>query len=289
MNPAAIAADQPTPRKVAIVGGGPTRVMAPFNDPTWEIWAFSSRRWQPPRVTRWFELHALTDLRQQLASRKPGRRTFPEYWRYLSSLPCPVYMQRRHRAIPTSVPFPLGPVLKRFGRCFTSTASYLVALAILEGAQVIGLWGVNPKRSDKGHRDEDYSRQRAALEYLLGVARQRGIEVVLPPGVSLRVPERPRFVATPVLYAYDWRSPHAWWRDRVREQWRLQRALAQSATHSHRNQEHRSRAVPSRALSSRAAPSQTMPYRAIPPRTLPLRSVRVRARATRVNGAGPQP
>lgn len=210
------------PRKVAIVGGGPTRLLAPFDDPTWEIWAFSSRRWQPPRVTRWFELHALTDLRQQLASYKRGRRTFPEYMRFLRSLSCPVYMQRRHPSIPHSVVFPLAKVLRQFGRCFTSTASYLVALAMAEGAQVIGLWGVNPRCGfEPSH--EDYGRQRPALEYLLGVARQRGIQVVLPEGTSLRVPQRPRFVRTPVLYAYDWRSPHAWWRERVRRQWRLRR------------------------------------------------------------------
>ena len=211
-------------RKIAIVGGGPTRVRAPFDDPSWEIWAFSSHRWQPPRITRWFELHALTDLRQQLAGRKPGRRTFPEYWRFLRSLSCPVYMQRRHPSVRTSVRFPLAAVLKRFGRCFTSTASYMVALAILEGANVLGLWGVNPKRSGEASGSEDYARQRAALDYLLGMARRQGIEIVLPPGVSLRVPDKPRFVFTPVLYAYDWRSPQAWWRDRVREQPRLARS-----------------------------------------------------------------
>lgn len=208
------------PRKVAIVGGGPTRIHAPFDDPSWEIWAFSSRRWQPPRVTRWFELHAITDLRQQLASRKPGRRAFGEYWRFLRTLPVPVYMQRRHRAIPGSVRFPLGSVLRRFGRCFTSTASYMVALALVEGVQVLGLWGVNPKGGDDSEGLEDYARQRAALEYLLGLARRRGVQVVLPKGVSLQVPAQPRFVSTPVLYAYDWRSPDAWWRERVREQMR---------------------------------------------------------------------
>ena len=215
--------NDPSRRQVAIVGGGPTRVLAPFDDPAWEIWAFSSRRWQPPRVTRWFELHALTDLRQQLATRKPGRRTFPEYWRFLRTLRCPVYMQRRHPAITGSVRFPLEAVLRRFGRCFTSTASYLIALAMLEGVQTLGLWGIDPKGSHEAPRFEDYARQRAAIEYLLGLARQRGIRVVLPDGVSLRVPAQPRVVRTPVLYAYDWRSPGAWWRERVRQQWRLRR------------------------------------------------------------------
>src|SRR5690606_9595780 len=97
------------------------------------------------------------------------------------------------------------------------------------GVQAIGLWGVNPKGSGEAPGEEDYSRQRAAIEYLLGVARQRGIEVVVPPGTSLRVPNRPRFVATPVLYAYDWRSPEAWWPARGRVQWRLRRVTRPAA------------------------------------------------------------
>src|SRR5690606_8302975 len=152
-------------RKVAIVGGGPTRVQAPYGDLSWDIWAFSSRDWTYPRVTRWFEIHALTDLRQQLASRKEGRRTFPDYMRYMSRLRCPVYMQRPHPSIPTSTRFPKEKLVRQFGRCFTSTASFLIALAIAAGYRVIGLWGVDPK-------GPEYWRQRAALRYLLALARR---------------------------------------------------------------------------------------------------------------------
>src|SRR5690606_1531584 len=52
--------ESPRPRKVAIVGGGPTRRYAPYRDESWEIWAFSSRRSRYPRVTRWFEIHSMT-------------------------------------------------------------------------------------------------------------------------------------------------------------------------------------------------------------------------------------
>lgn len=194
--------------KVAIVGGGPTRKKAPYKDKSWDIWAFSSTHDRYPRITRWFEIHALADLKQQLATKKRGRRTYPNYMRFMRRLRCPVYMQRRHRSIPCSVPFPKQKVLKAFGRCFTSTASYLIALAILEGYKVIGLWGIDLKGSS-------YDRQRPAIEYLLGVAVKRGIRVVIPRGSKIRVPQRPKFVATRVLYAYDWRSPGAWWRKRV--------------------------------------------------------------------------
>lgn len=196
--------------KVAIVGGGVTRKYAPFHDKSWDIWAFSSRDWKFPRVDRWFEIHAPTDLRQQLAWKKPGRRTFDEYINFMRRLKCPVYMQKRYKYVPNSVPFPKDKVVDEFGRCFTSTASYLVALAILEGYKTIGLWGINPKGGD-------YGRQRPALEYLLSVAHKRGIRLRFPKGVSFRISKRPKPVRTKVLYAYDWRSPNAWWRYRLKK------------------------------------------------------------------------
>jgi len=196
-------------KKVAIVGGGPSRRLAPYSDPSWEIWAFSSRLYRYPRVTRWFELHAMTDLRQQLATKRPGRRSFPGYMRYMRRLNCPVYMQRKHPAIPNSVTFPAKRLQREFGRCFTSTASYLIALAIVEGYDTIGLWGIDVRR-------KEYLRQKPAIRYLLSVARQRGIEVQFAPGCAIRLQKNPRRVYTRVLYAYEWRSKHAWWRDRVR-------------------------------------------------------------------------
>lgn len=208
------------PRKVAIVGGGPSRRKAPYADPSWEIWGFSSRAWRYPRVTRWFEIHALTDLRQQLAGRRPGRRTFAGYMRFMASLNCPIYMQEPHPALPQSVPFPFEQILETFGPCFTSTVSYLVALAIVEEVDVIGLWGIDVRR-------KEYMRQKPALQYLLALARQRGIELKIARESALRVVDRPVYVTTRVLYAYDWRSPGAWWRARVRRRAR-RRQLGQS-------------------------------------------------------------
>ena len=109
-------------KKVAIVGGGPSRRKAPFDDETWEIWAFSSRAWKYPRVTRWFELHSMIDLRDQLSTYRPGRRSYRGYMRMLRQMTCPVYMQKEHPAIPNSVTYPLDLALERFGRCFTSTS-----------------------------------------------------------------------------------------------------------------------------------------------------------------------
>lgn len=203
-------------KKVAIVGGGPSRKRAPFRNRSWDIWAFSSRRWRYRRITRWFEIHHMTDLRQQLADKKRGRRTFGGYIRFMRRLKCPVYMRKSHPRIPNSVEFPVEELLEEFGPVFTSTVSYLIALAIVEGYEVIGLWGIDTK-------GPKYRRQRPAIRYLLGVARQRGIKIRFPKGRALRISRRPRMVTTRVLYAYDWRSRGAWWRDRVRRRRRKSR------------------------------------------------------------------
>lgn len=201
--------DGDAPRKIAIVGGGPSRRRAPYRNRSWEIWAFSSSAWRYPRVSRWFEIHSLIDLRQQLSSRKRGRRTLRGYFRYMRRLRCPVYMMEEHPRIPNSVRFPAEELLERYGPCFTSTAAYMVALALEEGVDTIGLWGVDL-------RGRDYAYQRPALKYLLALARERGIRVLLARGCALRIPKRPRYVRTRVLYAYDWQSPGAWWRWRLR-------------------------------------------------------------------------
>lgn len=196
----------PSARKVAIVGGASSRRQAPFADDTWDVWAFSSLRLPTPRISRWFEMHAPGDLSTQLTRSTPIRRSYREHVRFLRRLNCPVYMQRRFPQLPRSVPYPLTDALQTFGRCFTSSASYMIALAIMKRYDTIGVWGIHLTAQSV------YARQRPGVEYLLGVARQRGIELYLPPGSPLRVPLHPVLPRTDVLYGYDWRSSKAWWR-----------------------------------------------------------------------------
>jgi len=193
-------------KKVAIIGGAATRTEAPWDDPSWEIWSFSSLRLPHPRITRWFEMHALGDLAGQLKKDTKRRWSFRIYLRFLQQLDCPVYMQHVCDVVPNSVAYPLQEALEAFGRCFTSTASYLLALAILEKYDVIGVWGIHLTEKTV------YARQRPGVEYLLGVAKQRGIQIILPRGSPLRIPEHPVLTPTEVLYGYDWESPGAWWR-----------------------------------------------------------------------------
>lgn len=196
----------PALRKVAIVGGARSRKLAPYQDLSWEIWAFSSLRLRTPRITRWFEMHAMGDLQGQLRRDTKRRMSFASYMEFLRGLDCPIYMQERSDELPQSLKYPLEEALARFDRCFTSTASYMIALAILERCDILGVWGVHLTERSV------YRRQRPGVEYLLGIARREGIEVRLPPRSPLRVPKRPRLTATEILYGYDWESPRAWWR-----------------------------------------------------------------------------
>lgn len=197
-------------RKVAIVGGGPTRYDAPFKDLSWEIWGFSSKNEPIPRVTRWFEIHDLEDLKQQLATPKKKRWMFDDYMAYLRSLSCPVYMMRRQPDIPKSVVFPGLQLVKEFGRCFTCTAAYLIAFAIKLQCRELGLWGVSLQ-------GKKYTHQRPVIAYLLGLAKQRGIRIHVPADFPLKIPDKPVFVETELLYAYDWRLYDAWWRRHLKK------------------------------------------------------------------------
>src|SRR5690625_3699390 len=197
-------------RKVAIIGGSPSRTQAPFADMSWDIWAFSNRRFRMSRVTRWFEIHAKKAMQRDFRKTKT-RRSFQEHWAFLQRATCPVYMQKSHRAIPTSVRHPLSAAVERFGRCFTSSASYLVALAIMEQYEGIGLWGVDLTIP------HHFVHQHQALGYLLSIARQEGIHVYLPNTSRIVIPAEPRFVPTRYLYGYDWNAPNAWWNKRRRK------------------------------------------------------------------------
>lgn len=215
------------PRQVAIVGGAPSRRQAPYTDESWEIWAFSSLRLVTPRITRWFEMHAAGDLATQLTRPTETRRSYREYVRFMRQLNCPVYMQRRVKAIANSVEYPLTAALETFGKCFTSTASYMLALAIMEGYETIGVWGIHLTARTV------YERQRPGVEYLLGVARRKGIHVHLPPGSSLQVPTYPVLPRTDVLYGYDWRSSKAWWRRTARPVTPRNRGVRYGSTSRH--------------------------------------------------------
>lgn len=150
-------------RQVAIIGlSQTTHDKAPWSDPTWEKWGLPWDEGYWARCDRLFEMH---DWRL-LGLRKNA------YIARLATVEAPLYMQAAY--LENATPYPFEDVSRVTGAYWNSSIGYMLALAITEGVDRIGLWGVDMKG------DDEYGYQRPNCEYLIGLARGKGIDVVIP-------------------------------------------------------------------------------------------------------------
>jgi hypothetical protein len=154
--------------KVAIIGLSPaSHDMAPWADPEWEKWGMPWDEGYWLQCTRLFEMHDMRLLRSNHSRRKAG------YMRRLQDMDCPLYMQEAYYASATRYPF--EEVAKSIGGAYwNSSPAYMLALAIHEGAEEIGIYGVDLVDVD------EYGYQKPNMEYLIGLARGKGIKVTIP-------------------------------------------------------------------------------------------------------------
>lgn len=152
-------------RRIAIVGSALSFVDAPFHRVGWEIWTTSPNMYEHlPRTDRHFEIHGTEALTKR------------GYMEWLAGVD--VWSFQPIIAIATI--YPRARIEARFGTEFlTSTIAWMQALAIDEGTDVIGLWGVEMAI------DEEYRAQRPGVKHFMGMARELGIETVLPNGCTL--------------------------------------------------------------------------------------------------------
>jgi hypothetical protein len=180
------------PLNIAIVGTAPSSAkLAPFDDPSWQIWGLSTAPQQMPRWDTWAELHDL----------KRKRGLHPEYYSYLCQVPADgsrrVWLHKSDPNIPAGKPFPRERILERFGPLFTNsprdfayitnTISWLMAQAALEIEQngmlgSVGLWGVDMAVGGVVDRQRsEYSYQRPSCEWFIGyLTAFLGKPVILP-------------------------------------------------------------------------------------------------------------
>ena len=166
--------------KVSIVGLSPsTRHLVPVDS---EIYALPWDFEYACRASKLFEMHdrGLLELPESLRS--------ADYFERLKEFTQPIYMQEQYPDIPMSTPYPLDEVkesvFKGFPRgawstqtdWYNSSPAYMIALAIHEGATSIGLYGIDVRD------DSEFAYESPCLEYLIGLAVGRGIEVVIPEG-----------------------------------------------------------------------------------------------------------
>lgn len=176
-----------TEKRVAIIGTAESWRDTPFNDPTLECWTLNDAYCLGfPRIDRHFELHPLDKMVFRPKSVKvvskdaipPGHYMRPEghiEWLKRQAATIPVYLQNEPPADwPVNARrFPLEQVQAAFGDYWASGPSYMVALAILEGVTELHVYGIHLAT------EQEYRDQRSNFEHLLGLARGRGITVVM--------------------------------------------------------------------------------------------------------------
>lgn len=170
-------------RKIAIVGSAESWKDAPFDDPSWEIWSLAWRFFDVPRMDVCFEMHMPDQW---------GGYTNPEM--YLNWLRAPKRVADGQEApvrvvlqpdvavaFPACEAFPMDAAKAMMGGrpYFTSSFSYMLSQALVEGVDEIGIWGVDLVVGT------EYEQQRPAAEFLLGIAIARGVKVSIAQGSAL--------------------------------------------------------------------------------------------------------
>jgi len=171
------------PLKVALIGTAPSsRMLAPYNDPTWKIWGCSPGNMNTlPRVDVWFELHSNLLWPEHASYGVP-------YIEWLKQQPFPVYMQDQTQ-VPRATVFPKDELVAEFGDdFFTSSFAWMMAFAMQQGAVEIALYGI-----DMASRDE-YILQRPGFFFFRHLAKLRGIKI--------SAPHESDIMQSPALYAY---------------------------------------------------------------------------------------
>lgn len=165
-------------KKVAIVGFAESWKLAPFDDPTVEIWGLNELHKYVPRWDRWHEHHDGETLGVTKRDLTEGEQKRHLEWLSRDHGPNrPIYMQPQFcdGRFPNAVRWPLEERIQVFGRYFTSSIGMMIADAIVDGYGWIGLYGIDLAS------DVEYQQQRANSEYLIGIARGLGRTVVLAP------------------------------------------------------------------------------------------------------------
>lgn len=175
------------PGRVAILGYGPSlddyvlaaRQLGARRRVADEVWAVNALA-DVVHVDRIFHMD---DVRiQQVRADAAPASNIAAMLAWMRTHPGPIYTSRTHPDYPGLVEYPLAEVLDDLGEpYFNSTLAYAVAYAIHIGVDSIMLFGAdftyaNSHQAEKG---------RACVEFWLGVAMARGLEVQVAARSSL--------------------------------------------------------------------------------------------------------
>lgn len=181
------AVPNPVPEHVAILGLGPSVVKYlefvkrlggrhKFCDEVWAINAIGD-------VVNCDRIFHMDDVRiQEIRAKAAPQSNIAAMLHWLRRHPGPIYTSRSHPDYPGLVDFPLEDVVNSTKYAyFNSTAAYAVAFAVHIGVRKMTLFGMdftypNVHQAEKG---------RACVEFWMGMAAARGIELSIPHVSSL--------------------------------------------------------------------------------------------------------
>jgi len=156
--------------KIAIVGTTSSLQDAPYKDESWEIWGINGAYTVMPRWDKWFDMHSMEILK---ANHQPA------YFDFLKKAGNNLTLNKTYEEYPEARVFPYQGLVEKHGRYFTNTIAWLIALAIEQEPEEIGIWGVNMAQ------DTEYAHQRPCCEYFLGMAKGLGITLNIPKASEL--------------------------------------------------------------------------------------------------------
>jgi len=176
--------------KISINGFGPTADQAPLDNPTWTKMGLPwDDSWEKFDIL--YEMHEknvlelsspiiLTEVWTGTTVQTKAHRPLM-YWKILKDLSMDkskkLYMQDAYWG--GVLAYPYEKVIKATRDYFISSITYMLSHAISMAPDEIALFGVDLMP------DEEWDYQRSCIEYLLGLAEGRGINISLPEGSAL--------------------------------------------------------------------------------------------------------
>jgi hypothetical protein len=165
-------------RKIGIVGADIRFDDLMERSEGYELWSCNNLygAFDGKHFDRWFELHDIERRGKRYTRRGisyypiSSEKTVREYLLDLNDLKCPVYMQKQWGIIKQSMAFPFDEIMEKWGQYFGCSFAWMMAMAIDEKPDAIGIWGMN-------FGAQEYWYQRPSLEYMIGYARGLGIPV----------------------------------------------------------------------------------------------------------------
>src|ERR1041384_6753339 len=173
--------------RIAIVGTANSWKDCPYDDPGLFIMSLNDAYTLGlPRFDAWWEQHPLDRLYFRPLNQRVVYAEDVPYGCYVRpeghleklremSKAIPVFLQSDPPKGwgPNAQRFPIEQYREKYGEYWASGPSYMVAWAIEQGAKEIQVWGIHLAT------EHEYREQRPQFEHILGIARGKGIKIVM--------------------------------------------------------------------------------------------------------------